>query len=339
MTAAEKILIVGNPNPVHVGAHFFNASRRLGLESRILDIRKADSPFWLARQWNWRFRSHRPARLSTFSQEVLRECLAYGPKWLLATGFSPVDAKALETIQEKGTLCLNYLTDDPWGKSHRSEWFFKSLSVYDGVFSPRQAGLQELQRLCTGNVEYLPFAYAPETHYPEVLNDEEKARFASDVVFIGGADEDRLPYVTALIRAGYRVRLYGGYWDRYPSTRAHAFGNADDRTMRMALAAAKMALCFVRRANRDGNSMRTFELPAMLSCMLTQDTEEHRAIFGEEGKATLYFRNVDEMMQKIKQLMGDSTKRESLASTAYAIIVSGGKHAYEDRLRTMLKIR
>src|SRR5262249_27682881 len=206
------------------------------------------------------------------------------------------------------------------------------------VFSPRRANMEDLRRLDCPAVSYVPFAYAPELHFPEPsATAEEQARFAAEVVFSGGADCDRVPYMAALIRAGFKVALFGGYWERYRETKANARGYADPQTLRKAIKGAKVALCLVRRANRDGNAMRTFEVPAIGACMLVEDTEEHQEIFGEEGKAVAYFRDVDDMVEKLRWLLAHNDERQRLAQTAHRLITQG-KHTYRDRLMTMLAL-
>ena len=99
---------------------------------------------------------------------------------------------------------------------------------------------------------------------------------------MGGADRDRVPFIAALGAAGFSIALYGDHWDRFPETKPYDRGYADPQTLRQATAAAKIALCLVRRANRDGHVMRSFEIPAIGACMLVEDTEEHREIFGPD---------------------------------------------------------
>ena len=82
--------------------------------------------------------------------------------------------------------------------------------------------------------------------------------------------------------------------------------------------------------------MRTFEIPAIGACMLTEDTEEHREIFGEDGKAVVYFKSVDQMLEKTKFLLNNESERRRLTREAHHLIV-GGKHTYKDRLVTMLE--
>ena len=145
-----------------------------------------------------------------------------------------------------------------------------------------------------------------------------------------------MPYLAALIRADVNVALYGGYWERYPQTAGFTRGHADPQTLRKAVNAAKVSLCLVRRANRDGNVMRSFELPAMGACMLTEDTEEHREIFGDNGKTVLFFRTREEMIEKLHWLLAHDEERNRLKSAAHRVVTTGG-NSYGDRLETMLQ--
>jgi spore maturation protein CgeB len=83
--------------------------------------------------------------------------------------------------------------------------------------------------------------------------------------------------------------------------------------------------------------MRSFEIPAMRGCMLTQDTPTHRALFGEEGEAVRYFGSVDEMVIKAREMVNATAEREILAGEAHRRIVQGG-HTYSDRLTEMLAL-
>jgi spore maturation protein CgeB len=187
-------------------------------------------------------------------------------------------------------------------------------------------------------VSYLPFAFDPQVAFREALSTEaERDEFASDVLFAGGADADRVPYIAALIEAGLRVLLYGDYWHRFPETRSCTRGQATAQTLRKAAAGAKVALCLVRRANRDGHVMRSFEIPATGACMLAEDTDEHREIFGKEGRTALYFRGVDEMVEKARWLREHDDDRKRMAAAAHELI-AGGHNTYRDRLVTMLQL-
>jgi hypothetical protein len=173
------------------------------------------------RSINWRLRGRLPSRLDAFSTEVVASCREFRPAWMVSTGIAPLNVPALGEMRQLGIARLNFLTDDPWNRAHRAPWFLRALPAYDAVFSPRRANIDELRAHGCRRVEYLPFAYSPEVHFPEA---SPTPLVDHDVVFIGGGDRDRQPPVLALIEAGIRVALYGGYWDQDARTRAFARG-------------------------------------------------------------------------------------------------------------------
>ena len=344
---------MGNPEEIHVGAHLLEGAAALGVPARLADVREAYRGPSLVRRFNWWLRGRRPTRLRAFSRSVTALCADWSPTWLVATGIAPLDREALKQIKALGVRCLNYLTDDPWNPAHYAPWFLAALPHYDQLFSTRRANLDDLSLLSRRTVSFLPFARAPRLHFPEPsLNgrpltlpsppgDGGEGRVrgttepAADLFFAGGADPDRVPYLAACIRAGFRVRLHGGYWDRYPETRGCADGHLTGDEIRRAMGKSRVALCLVRRANRDGHVMRSFEIPAIGACMLTEDTAEHREIFGADGENVVYFRTIAEMVDRLRWLLAHDAERARLADAAHRLIVNG-KHTYRDRLETML---
>jgi spore maturation protein CgeB len=71
--------------------------------------------------------------------------------------------------------------------------------------------------------------------------------------------------------------------------------------------------------------------------MLVEDTEEQREIFGADGQAVVYFKNIAEMVDKLSWLLAHDAERKRLAQTAHQMIIQA-KHTYRDRLVSMLKI-
>jgi spore maturation protein CgeB len=336
LSKVRRLLIVGNPDEVHVGSHLLDAAARLGIDARLVDSMRAfDAPVW-RRRMDWWMRGRRPTRLRDFSADLVREAEASRPDVLLTTGISPVDRSALVRLRGLGVLTLNFLTDDPWNPAHRAPWFMQALPYYDVVFSPRRANIAELEALEGPRVRYVRFAYAPSVHFPAAAaNDDEPAGDEADVLFAGGADPERVAVVSALIHAGMSVALYGGYWDRDPVTRPYACGFVDAAGLRRATSAAKVSLCLVRHANRDGHSMRSFEIPAMGGCLLAEDTPDHRHLFGDESGAAVYFNSTEAAVQKARDLVRDAARRHELAAAAHCLVTTG-RHTYADRLSEML---
>src|SRR5262249_2511280 len=156
----------------------------------------------------------------------------------------------------------------------------------------------------------------------------------SDVLFVGGCDRDRLPLIEALIESGLKMALFGGYWDKYPVTRPHWRGIADQPAIRSASAAARVCLCLVRRANRDAHVMRSFEAAAIGGCIIAEDTADHRDIFGSDNDTVRYFKSASEMVQQAQLLVADSEARCRL-STQLRSRFAASTNTYTNRLATM----
>jgi spore maturation protein CgeB len=157
------------------------------------------------------------------------------------------------------------------------------------------------------------------------------------VLFVGGADLDRASFMSEFLRTGPRVALVGGYWERFPAMRPYALGQRTPEVLRWLTAAAKVNLCLVRQANRDGHVMRSFEIAAVGGCMLAEDTAEHRELFGPDGESVVYFRTACEAAERARSLLADRAERARL-SEAVRARVSGGAHTYRDRLSSMLRL-
>jgi spore maturation protein CgeB len=336
MSGAPRLLLVADPGLTQMGGHLQQAAEALGLEVALCDSRRAFDGSTLARKAAWWLRGHRPVALGRFSGEVLAAVRRTRPDIVLTSGLAPIDAQTVGAIRAAGVRCLNFLTDDPWNPAHRAPWFMRAVRQYDVVFTPRRANLDQLRELGVRRVEHLAFGYNPNVHHVEEPQAaEERRRLEADVLLAGGADADRVDAVAPLIRAGFDVALYGGYWNRFGATRAQARGMLDAAGLRRATAAARVCLGLVRRANRDGHAMRTFEVPAMQGCFLVEPTVDHRALFGEDGDAVLYFATPAELVEKTAWLLAHPDERRRLARRACEIVTSG-PHQYRNRLADMV---
>jgi hypothetical protein len=331
----DGLIIVGNSGGTNVGASLYRAALNAGLRAVLLDATAAYRAPRMTARFNWWVRGRRPTHLDEFSAQVVEACATLRPRWLVATGLAPLRRSALDRVADLGVETINYLTDDPWNRAFRSRWFFDALPAYARVFSPRHANLHELAEQGCRRVEYLPFAVDPELFFPDPPPFEERTRYEADVFFAGGADRDRAPVLGAFVDAGLKVALYGSYWERFRQTRRVSRGQAPAAELRRAAGTAAVSLCLVRRANRDDHSMRSFEIPAAGGCMLAEDTRDHRALFGDEGHAVLYFRDVHEAVDKTRWLVSHPERREELVKNALRI-VTGGRHTYADRLQSIL---
>lgn len=331
---ALDLVVVGAPGGTNVGESLFVAAQELGLRVQLLDTREAVRGPWPLVKMCWHLLGHRPTRLGAFSRKVIATCESTRPRWLLSVGIAPVNEPAVRAISQLGVRTLNFLTDDLWNPAHCAPWAQRATRAYDCVVSPRRANMGDLSALGCRSVRYVPFGYDPRHCFPE---SEVDSRLASDVIFVGGADEERARWIGPLLSRNIRVALYGSYWHRYPQTRGKGRGQAAPDVIRRATAAAKIALCLVRRSNRDGHVMRSIEIPAIGACMLAEDTSEHRELFGPDGESVMYFDSPVQMVERVAWLLDRPDERARLAGAAHRRVTQG-KYAYVHRLAEMLDL-
>lgn len=330
----KRLLIAGNPLPYHVGAHFYQAAETLGVDVVVQDTRRAFSRNRLMQSACWRFLGKRPFHMGRYSRAILEQCQTFKPDLLLSIGAAPINGGHLNQIGKQGICKAVFLTDDPFNPVHDAAWIQQALKQYDYIFTPRRSNLSELAAVTNAPISYLPFAYNPAVHYPASIS-VDKRQMGSDILFAGGADSDRLPWIKEFIEANMSVELYGGYWEKYDSTRPFAHGHADLEILRHVVPTSKINLGLVRQANRDGHVMRSFEVPAMGGLLLAEDTEEHRDLFGGEGETVLYFNDYGSAVEKANWLLARPDERQRLATAVYQHITNN-KHTYADRLQTII---
>ncbi len=330
----SKVLLIANFGSVHVGSHLAKGADSLGLPLVKANALEAyEAPWWL-RQWCWRVMGKIPPRLSQFQSKVLQQFHQSGAKTVVTTGLSPLTAATIVEMKKSGATVANYSTDDPWNPAHKATWFLKALPSYDLVLSTRRANLDEFRQAGVKRVEWLPFGYAPNMHFPwegEPLNED-----CADVAFYGNVDADRIPLLEHLVQSGLRLALHTA--NRVPpSLRPSWRGYADAPAMRRLMAQSAVSLVIGRKANRDGHAMRSYEAPAMRGCLIVEDTQEHREMYGVEGDAVLYFSTPDELVMKTRQLLhAGRVKREAMRNAAWERITKY-KNTYADRFVEIIK--
>jgi spore maturation protein CgeB len=329
-----KLAIVGGFGGTHIGGSLAKAAAKLGLSASTFDIAEAMHGNRVLRALKWRFAGHRPLQLARFSTDVVAACAKIRPDVLISTGAAALTRKSLLALRAMNIVCVNYSTDDPWNEKQRARWYLRALPAYSAVITARQANIDDFCALGCSDVRYLPFGYDDELFVPP---DGAIDAPSYDVLFVGGADRDRIAFVRAFMRNGPKLTVAGGYWDRVQGMQHCTLGLQSPEALRALTAAAKVNLCLVRRANRDDNVMRSFEIGAIGGCMIAEETPGHRAIFGPEGEAVRYFRAPEDAAASARSLLADPAARARLAASLRKRIGAGG-HTYRDRLAAMIEI-
>jgi spore maturation protein CgeB len=331
----NEIMIIGSNGCADVGTHLCSAASACGLTVRFMSSEQAHTSIRLLRSFARRLQGDFPLRAHEFNRAVCRQLADTRPRWLLTTGKAPVLCDTLAEARRLGVISINYSTDDPWNPRHAARWFFSALKEYDVVATPRLGTILDFHRLGVRRVAHASFAYCPKAHRPDDRVVEDVS--GGDIFFAGGCDNDRLPYFQAIVKAGLRPMLYGGYWNRHLPMRRFYRGFASVSEMATLHAQAPISICLVRRANRDEHVMRTFEAAAMGACLAMEDTPAHRQLFGPDGRSVVYFSDPQSLVSACQRLLADAGLRQHLRLAAREVVV-GGRNTYNDRLKEILAV-
>lgn len=328
----KRHLIIGGSHPTAVGNSLRYAAVSASIPHEWMDYDEITRASRLRTAFCWRVLNKRPPNLGRFNEKVSEICDRKKCDSIICAGNLFLTSDTLMRLSRQGVFTSVWLTDDPWNPIRKTKRFLESLSFYNAIFTPRKANQAQLNALLPERVYYLPFGYDP--RYFTMISPRE---IIHDVFFAGGADQERATLMGYLLRAGLNVGLYGAYWNRYPETRGMSAGYAAPEQLSTLIASSRVSLCLVRRSNRDGHSMRTFEIGATGASMLAEDTDEHREIFGEEGLATLYFSGMDDMVEKCRWMIEHEDEARMMGDRLARKVTSGG-NTYEDRLIKILSI-
>jgi len=250
----------------------------------------------------------------------------------------PRTLKRIKDICPQATLAF-YSEDDMYAKHNQSAYFRRCLPLYDIVFTTKSYNVEELPQIGARRVVFVDKAYDRATHRPLPVTEEEKQRLRADVIFVGSFEEDRAQQMLYLAENGFPVRVWGGRWeawkDRHPNLTVEGRPIYGEDYVK-ALCASKIALCFLRKINRDLQTDRTMEIPACGVFMLAERTREHLRLF-EEGEEAEFFDSKKELLEKVRYYLEHDGERERIAKAGRRRCVESG-YSHHDRLKYMLNM-
>lgn len=241
------------------------------------------------------------------------------------------------------TFVAGYHNDDPFGPRRRMlryRHLARAVSAYNGFHVYRPVNVSDVESQGQRNVAVLMPYYLPWCDFPR--NDVVSSRnWQCDVVFAGHAEhDDRSACISAVVRAGRSVRIYGEgkYWRRVlPRDVLQSlppinpiFGDG----YRYALSAAKIAACFFSKVNRDVYTRRAFEIPACGTLLLSERTDAMCELF-REGVEADYFSSSEEFASKVDYYLGRPAIRDRVAAAGRRRLMVSG-HDIHSRMRQWL---
>ena len=277
------------------------------------------------------------------NSDLLKLSQEIKPDLVLVYRGTHIYPKTIIEIKEK-LLCkiYGYNNDDPFSSEYKSYvWRFykKSIHLYDHIFSYRYKNIDDYKAIQYTKISLLRSYYLKDKNfYIKNIVDE---RYRCDVIFIGHFENDgRDEVIKLLIENRIDIKLYGTEWEnsKYYDFFIQKFTEIkpiyDDYNL--ALNSAKIALVFLSKLNNDTYTRRCFEIPATKTMMLAEYTDDLNSMF-EEGKDAEYFKNHNEVFQKVKYYLKNTQKLDNVSENGYNRLIRDG-HEVKDRCIEILKV-
>lgn len=335
-----ELLIIGNISETfHLGSILARAAQQIGVPFAGSDTswnNYAPSMSYLWGRAFFKLTGKRPLEWWSFNKKTARLVEELKPNLIVVTGIFPLENNFFEISNELGAKIVNYLTDYPWNTQNYCSHFIANLSKYDCIFSTKKEIIPELLNANVKQVCFLPFAFDPILHYQlSSGNRNNEQTLVPDVCLIGGADRERITFIKKFKhKFEGQLGLYGDYWskdkDLKPFARGKVLGDDFCRTVRN----CRVNVGLVRRANKDGHSMRSYEIAACGGVGIYEDTPEHRDLF--KGYPDYgFFTSPEDLAIKCNWLLENPLKTEEMRQLGIEIVVKDS-NTYTARLQTIL---
>jgi hypothetical protein len=278
----------------------------------------------------------RPLLWGRVNRQTLQVAEEARPELIVVFKGSYLDAQTVGRLRD-GSPVVNYYPDNPYcgvpfdprKTSAQRRNLIEVLREYTRLYT-WERGLVARLRADGVDARYLPFGADTPVYRPSGCNGEPRY----EVAFIGQHDAKRQRHVEA-IRA-HAAHLWGARWSRaaHRLEGRHAIhcGQVRGAACARIYGAAAVSLNVLNDLNMPGHNMRTFEVPASAGAMLATFTEEQAAFF-PPGEAALYYREPEELDDRIRRLLADNALRERIRRNGLRI---AREHDYTRRAREML---
>lgn len=262
---------------------------------------------------------------------ALREAAKSGADVILLDNARTVRAATLRQIKAKypALKLVWYCEDDMMNLRHRTRWLEGALPSFDLWVTTKSfnAKPEEMPTLGLRNVLFVNNAYDPVEHKPIPLTRDEKREFGADVAFVGTYEWERAGSLLALAEAGISVRVWGNGWSALKGR--HIKLRIEDRPVYgidylRVTCASKINLGFLRKFNRDRQTCRSMEIPAIGGFMLHEYNDEIAALFVPNSEA-VFFASDAELISKAGIWLSKDAERMLVAQAGRKRVIDDNR--------------
>ena len=225
---------------------------------------------------------------------------------------------------------INYNVDDPFGNRDLNAWmqYRSAVSAYDLLVVVREENVEEAKAMGAKRVLRVYRAADEVAHARRELTENEKAKWSSDVLFVGTAFPERGAFFRDLIRLGVPLSIYGNKWSELKEWNRlkncwKGPGLEDVYSYSTAILASKVSLGLLSKGNRDLHTQRSLEIPSLAGVFCAERTSEHLHLYKEDEEA-VFFSSPEECAAKCAALLADEPWRQSIAKRGHDRFLKNG---------------
>lgn len=315
-----KILYLGDDNPFSTSAHRAVALRRLGHAVTVINPRAVLPKSRIiggisTRVGLWPF--------APWVNAALRRKIGPGTFDLVwIDGGADLSPGFHAWLRGRGMRIVNYNVDDPFGTRDGHKWDFyrRSVSQHDLTVVVRDENVAEAQAAGARRPLRVFRSYDPVAHEPVALTADERALWASEVVFVGSWMPERGPLMVRLLELGVPLTIRGDHWQYAPELEklrpvirgAAVYGQDYVKAIR----GARIALGLLSRGNRDQHTQRSAEVPFIGGAVFCAErTPEHEKLLAD-GTEAVFWSTPEECAARCAELLADEPRRVRMAAAA-----------------------
>lgn len=277
-----------------------------------------------------------PRDANNINISIREACISFKPDVVFIVKGVTIKPSTLKFIKARGIKSISWSNDDMFAWHNRSYWYSKGLKYYDLVVTQKSYNCDSHELPSLGAKTYFQNkAFEPTIHKP--VDDCKAFDCVHAVVFIGAKEQDRLEHLLYLAEHGIQVHIYG--WVVKEPNPLHDNIIIHDRFLYedefcAALGCSKIALNFLRKMNRDLQTSRSIEIPAVRGFMLAERTDEHMQLF-KEGKEAEFFSSKEELLEKVNYYLQHDQERLAIAKAGYERCFKDS-YTFENRMQGIL---
>lgn len=310
MMKLNKILLVGafatSPSVYTYTDSFYNALLSLGYHVEKFNNRARFFPLEYLNQ-------------KICNRTLIKKVAAYKPDLVFLLKAENIFASTIQIIKDRyGCKLINFYTDNPftvWNGNSNTH-VLQSLPLYDCFMSWSSMLTPALLSAGSKHSCMFPFAYDQQIFNTTEHNTDIAQQF--DVCFIGTWEPAREAWLTKIIEQlpGVSLAIWGNQWQEQchnTALKKFLWGPAIyGSSMIQAFRASKIVLNFIRTQNMTAHNMRTFEVPASGSFLLTERTAQQAEVLFKEHESIACFQTPEELIEKITFYLQHSDVRNAI---------------------------